>query len=253
MIPGMRTGVRALAVGLAVVSAATVVPSAVDLPGAPAGAASRSGAVTPVAAAKRSPEAVRLKELGCFIQGARSGGIRMRAATIRFQAANGLGQSGELTARTLKRLSSAEAIACDDRPVPARTGSGRRIVMSQGQNWLWLVKADGAVAAQGGVVDNDWLPQRTYVTGEQCGRPGRARYRSDPTGGLSIDYFVRFADCTVGFHQIPVARRTDRQIHPDYLAGTDLRESRGCIRLPRPLIKHLWKFTKHDTKVVVTR
>lgn len=138
--------------------------------------------------------------------------------------------------------------------MPKRTGDGRRIVMSQGQNWLWLVNADGSVQAQGGVVDNDWLPRQTYRTGDQCGRPGRARHNSDlATRTLRIDYFVRFAECIVGFHQIPVSKATGRQIHPDYLAGTDLSKSRGCIRLPQPIIRKLWKFTTKPTEVVVTR
>lgn len=225
--------VKVLAVGVAVVLGVAVMPGA--------------------AAAPVADPVVQLKKLGCFIGATSSSGLRLEAATIRFQAANKLTQSGELTARTTKRLAAERAVPCDDRPVPARTGSGRRVVMSQGQNWMWLVREDGTVAAQGGVVDNDWLPQRRYETGDQCGKPGRSRYRSDLSGALQIDYFVRFHDCIVGFHQIPVSKRTGEQIHPDYLAGTDLSKSAGCIRLPRPMILQLWKFTQAPTEVVVTR
>lgn len=241
---------RALATPLTFVLAVTVLPEAAAQPVASAPAV--APVVSPSAGALPD-DAARLKKLGCFIGAPSAAGVGLQAATIRFQAANGLDQSGRITARTAKRLAAERAVACDERPVPKRAGSGRRIVMSQGQNWIWLVEADGSVAAQGGVVDNDWLPQRRYVTGEQCGKPGRSRYRSDLTGALSIDYFVRFHDCIVGFHQIPVSKRTGEQIHPDYLAGTDLSKSRGCIRLPRPLILQLWRFTKAPTTVVVTR
>ncbi|WP_169577186.1 L,D-transpeptidase family protein [Sporichthya polymorpha] len=195
----------------------------------------------------------RFQGLGCFIGPSASEGIRLKAATIRFQAANGLKQTGQLGGPTMKRLTSGKGKSCKDRPVPTRTGQGRRIVMSQGQNWLWLVKEDGTVLAQGGIVDNDWLPQRTYRTGAQCGKPARSRYRSDRSGGLRIDWFVRFHDCIVGFHQIPVSKRTGQPIHPDYYAGTDLSKSAGCIRMPLPLIKKLYRFAAQPTKVVVTR
>ena len=195
----------------------------------------------------------QLRGLGCFIGPARAQGPRLQTALIRFQAANGMTQSGRLTKATAKRLASEKAIACDDRPVPSGTGKGRRIVMSQGQNWLWLVEPDGSVKAQGGIVDNDWLPQDVYYTGAQCGKPARSRYRTDRSGGLQINYFVRFHDCIVGFHEIPVSKRTGQKIHPDHFAGTDLSKSAGCIRMPHPLIRHLYNFAAVRTKVVVTR
>ena len=195
----------------------------------------------------------QLKKLGCFIGEARADGIRFETALIRFQAANGMTQSGDLTKATQRRLAKDNAIACNDRPVPSHTGKGRRIVMSQGQNWLWIVNKNGKVVAQGGVVDNDWLPQDTYVTGAQCGKPARSRYRTDMSGGLEIDYFVRLTQCIVGMHAIPVSKRTGREIHPDYYVGTDLSKSHGCIRMMTPLIKEVYDFAAVPTKVVVTR
>ena len=195
----------------------------------------------------------KLRSLGCFIGPARAQGPRLETAVIRFQAANGVTQSGNLTKATMRRLQKANAVHCDDRPVPSHTGSGRRVVMSQGQNWLWIVNKNDVVVAQGGVVDNDWLPQDVYYTGAQCGKPARSRYRTDRSGGLEIDWFVRFHDCIVGFHAIPVSKRTGQPIHPDYYAGTDLSKSHGCIRMPTPLIKELYDFAAVRTKVVVTR
>jgi hypothetical protein len=194
---------------------------------------------------------VRLNDLGCDA-GRAHGQItkRVRAATIRFESANQMRQDGRLDPRTRKRLHANSARRCDDRPLPARSGTGRRIVVSQSQNWVWLVRANGRIVAQGGIVDNDWLPRRTYTVGAQCGRPARSEHRTDESGTLRIDYFTRFY-CRVGFHEIPVRFSTGKPVHPVWYAGTDLAESRGCIRLPRPLARATYRFTALPTKVVV--
>jgi hypothetical protein len=229
------------------VIAATALTPAEAAPAAPA----QPVQVTGTKAAQDAKN--KLRKLGCFIGPASATGIRMETALIRFQAANGMRQSGDLTKATVKRLGRTNAIHCDDRPIPAHSGKGRRIVMSQGQNWLWVINRNGKVVAQGGVVDNDWLPQDTYFTGAQCGKPARSRYRTDMSGGLEIDYFVRLTQCIVGFHAIPVSKRTGREIHPDYYVGTDLSKSHGCIRMMTPLIKQVYNFAATRTKVVVTR
>jgi hypothetical protein len=195
----------------------------------------------------------KLRSLGCFIGEASAEGVRFETALIRFQAANGMTQSGDLTKAAQRRLAKDTAVPCNDRPVPSHTGKGRRIVMSQGQNWLWVVNKNDEVVAQGGVVDNDWLPQDVYYTGAQCGKPARSRYRTDRSGGLEIDYFVRLTQCIVGFHEIPVSKRSGNPIHPDYYVGTDLSKSHGCIRMMTSLIKEVYEFAAVPTKVVVTR
>jgi peptidoglycan hydrolase-like protein with peptidoglycan-binding domain len=204
------------------------------------------------AAAGTQDAQMRLNGLGCEA-GVPDGVVdtRFRTAVLRFQAANRLTQSGRLDAGTRSRLRAAQARRCDVRPVPSDSGSGRRIVISQRQNWVWLVRAGGGVQAQGGMVDEEWLPRDTYRTGAYCGRPARSRVRTDYTGRLLLRNFVRFAPCGVGFHQIPVRRSTGRQIHADWYVGTDLRASHGCIRLARPMIRAVWRFTVSRTRVVV--
>jgi len=197
----------------------------------------------------------RLNTLGC-IAGTADGVLddQVRAAVVRFQAANAMAQSGRLDDTTRQRLHSAGARSCSVRPVPASSGSGRRIVLSQRQNWLWLVRADGSVVAQGGVIDNPrYLGTGTYYSGSLCGRAGRILRNSDYSGTLWLNRFVRFAPCGIGFHQIPVYKSTGQQIHPDWLVGTDYRASSGCIRLTRAMSLRLWDFTPSRTKVVVVR
>lgn len=198
-----------------------------------------SGASSPdVAQAQR-----RLNTLHCNA-GPADGqrGTWTRSALIRFQSRHGLPQNGSLDARTRERLYAATAQPCDVRPVPARSGSGRRIVVSQSQNWVWIVGAGERVLAQGGMVDNPGeLRRGIYRTGSYCGRP--ARVRKNQSGSLWLDDFVRFAPCGFGFHRIPRTKSTGRQMHADYLLGTDLGRSHGCLRLSAGMASRVWRFT----------
>ena len=194
----------------------------------------------------------RLNALGCTA-GPVDGrlGTWTRSALIRFQSANGLARSGSPSAATRQRMFAARQVRCDRRPVPGGT-SGRRIVVSQGQNYVWLVRADGGVEAQGGVVDNPgYLRPGTYTAGPKCGRAGRIRDNSDASGRLRLQNFTRFAPCGTGFHRIPQYRSTGAQIHPDFLLGTDYKESHGCIRVSRVMSARIWSFASPGTRVVV--
>lgn len=194
----------------------------------------------------------RLNELGCDA-GPADGRLdpRTRAALVRFQAANGLAQTGRLTRATRARLHRERQVRCDRRPVVA-SGAGRRVVVSQRQNYVWLVRADGSVAAQGGIVDNPGvLSPGSYTVGSKCGRRAKIRMNTDYSGRLWLPYFTRFAPCGIGFHRIPVRKVDGRQIHPDWMLGTDVKESSGCIRLSRRTAQRLWEFAGPGTRVVV--
>jgi peptidoglycan hydrolase-like protein with peptidoglycan-binding domain len=229
----MRAFLRSLLVVLLVLATATAL-------GAPAQASAS------VEKAQR-----RLNELGCNA-GPADGtvGTWTRAAIIRFQAANRLAQTGSLSESTTDRMYAARQVRCDRRPVAG--GTGRRIVISQRQNYVWLVRSDGSVAAQGGVVDNpSYLRPGTYRSGPKCGRAGKIRNNSDASGRLRLHNFTRFAPCGIGFHQIPQYKTNGTQIHPDYLLGTNYRESHGCIRVSRSMSEKIWGFASLGTKVVV--
>ena len=210
--------------------------------------------VAPVASAAAYEERAqrRLNQLGCDA-GPADGrlGPWSRAAIIRFQAANGLHQSGKLTKATRSRMYAKRQVRCNRRPVVA-SGTGRRVVISQRQNYVWLVRADGSVAAQGGLIDNPGvLSPGSYTVGSKCGRAAKIRMNSDYGGRLWLPYFTRFAPCGVGFHQIPLQKSDGRQIHPDWMLGTNFKESSGCIRLSRQVASRLWDFAGAGTRVVV--
>lgn len=192
----------------------------------------------------------RLNQLGC--QAGPADGVFgewTRAAVIRFQSRHGLTESGRLTVATRNRLYAATARRCDLRPVPP-SGAGRRIVISQRQNWVWLVRPDGSVAAQGGIIDNPAELDRGWrKVGSYCGR--RAKIRDNASaGGLRLENFTRFSACGIGFHRIP-RYRGGAQIHADHLLGTDLRRSHGCIRVSAQLARAIWGFGTVGTRVRV--
>ena len=194
----------------------------------------------------------RLNALGCSAGPADGhAGTWTRTAVIRFQAANHLAQTGRMGPRTRARMYGDAPVHCDRRPVPGGS-SGRRIVISQRQNYVWLVRADGSVVAQGGIVDNPrYLRPGTYSAGSKCGRAAKIRNNTDASGRLRLRDFTRFAPCGIGFHQIPQYRSTLAQIHPDHLLGTNERESHGCIRVSRRMAERVWDFASIGTKVVV--
>ncbi len=200
--------------------------------------AAPASATPAVAAAQR-----RLNDLHCNA-GPADGhvGTWTRSAVLRFQSRHGLRQSGRFDVPTRKRLWATTAQRCDVRPLPPSSGAGRRIVLSQAQNWIWLVDAKGQVVAQGGIVDNPGVLRKgTFSTGSYCGRA--ARVVKNRSGSLWLDRFVRFAPCGIGFHRIPRSMSSGRQIHSDSLLGTNLARSHGCIRLSSAMAKRLWDFT----------
>src|SRR5690348_8727642 len=117
----------------------------------------------------------RLNQFGCDA-GPMNGksSDHTKDAIIRFQAANQLTQTGNLNDVTRAKLVLPTAIACNARPVPEGTGTGKRIVVSQKQNWIWLVRKDGSISGQGGMIDNPGIVRvGTYSTGSKCGRPAK--------------------------------------------------------------------------------
>ena len=179
-------------------------------------------------------------------------GPRTRSAVVRFQSRHAMAQTGRLSAPVRARLHRAGARRCDLRPVPRGSGTGRRIVLSQRQNWVWLVGPKGSIIAQGGVVDlPSELSKGWHPTGSYCGRAARIKRNTTTSGQVWLNNFVRFAPCGIGFHQIPTYRTNGRQVHPDWYLGTNFDRSHGCIRLSRAMSLRVWNFTTRRTRVRV--
>lgn len=149
--------------------------------------------------------------------------------------------------RTTPRLQALHDPQVASRPVlPKRSGHGRRVVFSQSEQRVWLVRADGSI-------------QRTYlVSGSAYDNldPGSYRVfsRSERAWGIddsgTMRWFVRFAqgpNAAIGFHDIPIDDGAPVQTHAQL--GTPL--SHGCVRQRTVDAKALWSFAPLGTAVVV--
>ncbi|KQP64455.1 L,D-transpeptidase [Nocardioides sp. Leaf285] len=132
--------------------------------------------------------------------------------------------------------------------LPARSGSGRRVVFSESRQRVWLVEGSGAVAStylvSGSLTDN--LDPGTYeVWSRSLDAIG-----IDDSG--TMRYFVRFtrgpSGAAIGFHDIPVDDGERVQSRLDL--GTP--RSHGCIRQQRSDARLMWAFAPLGTEVVVT-
>jgi hypothetical protein len=133
-------------------------------------------------------------------------------------------------------------------PVPASSGTGRRIVFSQQLQRVWLVGArDDRVhrtyLVSGSLTDN--LQPGTYSV------YSRSRHATGIDDSGVMAYFVRFTQgptgSAIGFHSIPT--KHGRPLQTAAQLGTP--QSHGCIRQWKPDAISLWHFAPVGTKVVV--
>ncbi|MEO5662372.1 MAG: L,D-transpeptidase [Nocardioides sp.] len=134
----------------------------------------------------------------------------------------------------------------DPEALPARSGQGRRIVFSESEQRVWLVRRNGTV-------------RRTYLVSgstEDNLDPGRYSVYSKSRWAVGVDdsgvmeFFVRFAHGTqaaIGFHTIPTKLGTALQSRAQL--GTP--QSHGCIRQAKADAISLWNFAPEGTTVVV--
>ncbi|WP_215816271.1 L,D-transpeptidase [Pimelobacter sp. 30-1] len=132
--------------------------------------------------------------------------------------------------------------------LPAGSGTGRRIVFSEGRQRVWLIDGAGKVIrtylVSGSVTDN--LKPGTYAVYSRS----RNAIGIDDSG--TMEYFVRFTQGTqgaaIGFHTIPVDDGKPVQT----VAQLGSPRSHGCIRQERTNAIALWDFAPIGTTVVVT-
>ena len=131
-------------------------------------------------------------------------------------------------------------------PLPAGTGSGRRIVYSNPQQRVWLVDSDGTVL-------------RSYLVSGKYRTPNAGTYsvfsksRSTSAGhdGITMSNMVRFArgsELAIGFHGIPRDANGRPLQGDDDLGGF---RSAGCVRQSDSDAAYLYEWAPVGTKVVV--
>ena len=134
--------------------------------------------------------------------------------------------------------------------LPAKSGSGKRVVYSIARQQVWLVDAKDRVA-------------RTYLVSGRPSQPDPGTFRvyskslhtSSSVSDATMNYMVRFTygertGAPIGFHDIPKARGGGYEQRLSEL-GKPL--SAGCVRQAPADAVALWRFAPVGTKVVVTR
>jgi len=131
--------------------------------------------------------------------------------------------------------------------LPSGSGSGRRIVFSEGLQRVWLVGAGGVVRrtylVSGSAEDN--LDPGTYAV------YSRSEWATGIDDSGTMRLFVRFTEgenAAIGFHSIPELHGEPVQTVAQL--GTPL--SHGCIRQRLVDAEALWDFAPVGTQVVVT-
>lgn len=141
---------------------------------------------------------------------------------------------------------SATATATEAQGLPEDSGAGRRVVFSESEQRVWLVRNNGSVRrtylVSGSLEDN--LDPGTYAVFS------RSRWAVGIDDSGVMEFFVRFAHgqrAAIGFHTIPTKLGTPLQARVQL--GTP--QSHGCIRQAKADAISLWKFAPEGTEVVV--
>lgn len=136
------------------------------------------------------------------------------------------------------------------RPVPANSGTGRRIVYSMKvPQQVWVIDGAGRVLRQFKASGRTDTPRagsyRVY---------SKSELGSNPDYGVTFRYMIRFTygrAAAIGFHSIP--RTYDGElVHPLSQLGQPVGEG-GCPHLAGPDARWLYSWAGVGTKVVVVR
>ena len=131
-------------------------------------------------------------------------------------------------------------------PLPAGSGSGRRVVYSNSRQRVWLVEADGYVADSYPVSGRYNTPRRgTYSVFSKS----RTAYAGHD--GITMRNMVRFARgsrLAIGFHAIP-RYASGRPLQSE--SGLGSYRSAGCVRQADRNAARLYDWAPVGTKVVV--
>jgi ribosomal protein L24E len=130
-------------------------------------------------------------------------------------------------------------------PLPANSGSGKRIVYSNAQQRIWLVEANEVVSNSFLVSGRHGLPAvGTYHV--------FAKIAMEPDGSLMLPWTLKFdplpSGGVVNLHGIPLDRGGN-PIQDDALIGTP--QSHGCLRMVQSVAKLVYDWSTVGTTVVV--
>jgi peptidoglycan hydrolase-like protein with peptidoglycan-binding domain len=145
-------------------------------------------------------------------------------------------------------LSSVSSIGADAPPVPADSGSGKRVVYERKGQRVWAIDDDEQVV-------RSWLVSGSKYGNEQPGFHevySRSEQSTAWNGQAKLPLMIRYQKTdlgAIGFHGIPVHVSDGTAYQTEAELGTRL--SGGCQRQANPDAAFLWAFATVGTTVVV--
>ena len=140
-----------------------------------------------------------------------------------------------------------ETVLVEVAPVPAKSGTGRRIVYANRQQRVWVINADNEVI-------------RTFPVSGMLGQPGNGTFSvfsKSPTSyspefaGVTFRFMTRFAigrnGGNIGFHEIPIRNSKPMQTVDELGAF----KGSGCLRSSTQDARFIYQWATLGTKVVV--
>jgi lipoprotein-anchoring transpeptidase ErfK/SrfK len=133
-------------------------------------------------------------------------------------------------------------------PLPAGSGSGKRVVYGLAENHVWLVDADNQVV-------RSYLVSGTRFGQVRAGTYDVLRKKRNTTsyhGTERMEFMVTFTEgenAAIGFHNIPVRISDGQPVQTSAQLGQSL--SDGCVRQKQADAAFLWEFAPVGTPVIV--
>jgi peptidoglycan hydrolase-like protein with peptidoglycan-binding domain len=145
-------------------------------------------------------------------------------------------------------LSSVASAGDDAPPLPANSGTGRRVVYDRAGQRVWAVSAEGEII-------RSWLVSGSKYSNELAGTH-EVYSRSDVStawnGKAYLPLMIRWLKTdigAIGFHSIPLHVEDESPYQTEAELGQRL--SGGCQRQAPADAKFMWEFAQVGTKVVV--
>ena len=148
---------------------------------------------------------------------------------------------------TSTTTSTTTTVLVEVAPVPAKSGTGRRIVYANRQQRVWVINADNEVI-------------RTFPVSGMLGQPGNGTFSvfsKSPTSyspefaGVTFRFMTRFAigrnGGNIGFHEIPIRNNKPMQTVEELGAF----KGSGCLRSSTQDALFIYRWATLGTKVVV--
>ncbi|MBA3606570.1 MAG: murein L,D-transpeptidase [Acidimicrobiia bacterium] len=145
-------------------------------------------------------------------------------------------------------LSSVSSTGADAPPLPANSGSGRRVVYERAGQRAWAVAEDGDIV-------RSWLVTGSKYSNELPGTHtvySRSEESTAWNGRAILPLMIRYLKTdigAIGFHGIPIHVEDGSPYQTEAELGT--RMSGGCQRQANPDAAFLWQFADVGTTVVV--